>query len=221
MEFYAKVFQEAAVPSEIMSVVREITRGMGQYALPVDVAGVIDEGDTIGFASASWQVLHTPGHAAGLICLYEPLHRVLLSSDHLLADISSNPVVEPPPPGQSIRLRSLAAYRISLKRVASMEISLALPSHGPPIPNVPDLVNRRLAFHDRRLEKIRAVLQSGARTTWEITQFLFPDRTPLDTFLALSETLGHLELLELEGQIDSMRRGKILLWNKATGHHPD
>jgi glyoxylase-like metal-dependent hydrolase (beta-lactamase superfamily II) len=148
-------------------------------------------------------VLHTPGHAAGLICLYDAADRILLSSDHLLADISSNPVVEPPPPGHKERLRSLVLYREALRRVAALDVARALPSHGPVVDDVAGLVARRLAFHQRRLDRIlQALRAAGACTTWQITLALFPDRSPLDTFLAVSEVIGHLDILELEGRIE-------------------
>ena len=152
-------------------------------------------------AGLDWQVLHTPGHAGGLICLYEAAGRTLLSSDHLLAGISSNPVVEPPPPGRDERLLSLAVYRASLQRVAAMDVARALPSHGPAIDDVPGLVARRLAFHRSRVADVVGALRAGARTTWDVTQVLFPGRTPMDTFLAISEVIGHLDLLEREGRI--------------------
>jgi glyoxylase-like metal-dependent hydrolase (beta-lactamase superfamily II) len=215
--FYAKLFRLAAVPEEVASVVGRVTEGMGRYAEAVDVVRGVDQGDSLCLADHEWHVLHLPGHAAGLVCLYEPESSVLLSSDHLLAEISSNPVVEPPPPGQSIRLHSLVAYRISLERVAGMGIKQALPSHGPAIHYVADLVRRRLAFHGRRLESVLMALETGTQTTWEVTEKLFPDRTPLDSFLALSECLGHLELLELEGRVVASNKGQEVFWTLATG----
>ena len=157
-------------------------------------------------------MLHTPGHAAGLVCLYEPQSRTLLSSDHLLADISSNPVVEPPPPGETERLRSLVLYRASLQRVADLGSAQALPSHGPVIGDVRGLVERRLAFHERRAGRVLAALREGARTTWDVTQTLFPDRSPMDTFLAVSEIIGHLDLLEMEGRIEVRDKDGIRYW---------
>jgi glyoxylase-like metal-dependent hydrolase (beta-lactamase superfamily II) len=199
--FYASLLQEASVPAEVQALVGRETRGVNRFAQPVHVDGTLEEGDRLHLAGRDWQVLHTPGHAAGLICLYDPYTRTLLSSDHLLADISSNPVVEPPPPGHQERLRSLALYRDSLQRVAAMEIAQALPSHGPVIHDVASLVRRRLAFHDHRMATILGVLHSGASTTWDVVQTLFPDRSPLDTFLAVSEVIGHLDLLEMNGII--------------------
>ena len=210
--FYAELLRQAGVPSGIMDVVSQVTRGFRRFARPAPVDRALDEGDSLRLAGRAWQVLHTPGHAAGLLCLYEPQSRTLLSSDHLLADISSNPVVEPPLPGHAERPRSLALYRASLQRVAAMDIAQALPSHGPVIHDVAGLVSRRLAFHERRLARVQEALRNGARTTWDLTEALFPDKSPLDTFLAVSEVIGHLDLLEMEGQIVGKATGGVLLW---------
>ncbi|MDD3828970.1 MAG: hypothetical protein PHY79_23630, partial [Anaerolineae bacterium] len=55
------------------------------------------------------------------------------------------------------------------------------------------------------------------RTTWDVTQVLFPGRTPMDTFLAISEVIGHLDLLEREGRIagddeDENDGGDAVFW---------
>jgi len=44
----------------------------------------LDDGDTISLGGDVWRVVYAPGHASGLICLYEPQSRTLISSDHLL-----------------------------------------------------------------------------------------------------------------------------------------
>jgi len=212
-EFYAQLLRRAAVPVEILVTVYEATRAVNQFAAPVDVNVTVDEGDEISLAGCRWRVLHTPGHSAGLVCLYEPASAMLLSSDHLLADISSNPVVEPPPPGHDERLRSLALYRDSLQRVAAMDISRALPSHGPVIHDVAGLVAERMHFHERRVARVLDALHAGARTTWDVTLALFPDKSPLDTFLAVSEVIGHLDLLEIDGRIARQDANGIDNWH--------
>jgi glyoxylase-like metal-dependent hydrolase (beta-lactamase superfamily II) len=200
--FYAELLRRSAVPEEVVGSVAWVTRGMKEFARPVTGVLTLEEGDGFRLLDRDWQVLHTPGHSAGLICLYNPESRVMISDDHLLADISSNPVVEPPPPGRSERLRSLVEYRTALRRVAAMDVRLALPSHGPAVDDVPGLVERRLAFHEKRLERVLEAVRSGARTTWDVTNVLFPGRRPLDTFLAVSEVIGHLDVLELDGKIE-------------------
>ena len=212
--FYADLLRQAAVPADILSAVGRATQGVNRFSQPVSVDVTLQEGDTLRLADLNWQVLHTPGHAAGLICLYEPTSQTLLSSDHLLADISSNPVVEPPPPGQAERPRSLALYTESLQRVAAMEIERALPSHGPVIYDVAGLVEERLSFHQQRMIRVLDALQQGASTTWEVTNAIFPHRSPLDTFLAVSEVIGHLDLLEMEGRILGEQVNGVIHWQQ-------
>jgi glyoxylase-like metal-dependent hydrolase (beta-lactamase superfamily II) len=212
VEFYATLLRQAAVPTAVVQAVGQATRGVNRFARPVAVDGTLDEGQTLQLAGRSWQVLHTPGHAAGLICLYESASRTLLSSDHLLADISSNPVVEPPPPGYTERLRSLALYRESLQRVGSLDPARALPSHGPVIHDVAGLVRQRLTFHQRRVARVLDALRNGAQTTWDVTDTLFPDLSPLDIFLAVSEVIGHLDLLEMEGRITGQGKDGVIFW---------
>jgi glyoxylase-like metal-dependent hydrolase (beta-lactamase superfamily II) len=213
VSFYADILRRAAVPEDVMRSVARMTRSMDRFARPVRVTATLDAGDQLRLAGRNWQVLHTPGHAAGLICLYEPESRTLLSSDHLLSDISSNPVVEPPAPGQVERPRCLALYRASLQRVAAMDVTRALPSHGPVINDVAGLVRRRLAFHEDRLGRVLDALRQGARTTWDVTQVLFPGCSPLDTFLAISEVIGHLDLLEMGGTIAPEETRGVIRWH--------
>jgi len=213
--FYGDLLRRAAVPGEMLTLVDGATDGMRRFAAPVSTGAGLDEGDRLRLGGRDWQVLHTPGHSAGLICLYEPAGRFLLSSDHLLADISSNPIVEPPPPGSAERLRSLVLYRASLERVAALAIREAWPGHGPVIYDVAGLVRRRLSFHKARLERVLAALGHGACTTWQITEALFPNRAPLDAFLAVSETIGHLDLLEMEGRISGDLDGGVVRWSLA------
>jgi glyoxylase-like metal-dependent hydrolase (beta-lactamase superfamily II) len=220
IEFYATLMQRAAIPAHIMTAVGQATGNVNRYAQPVAVDAALKEGDTLCMAGRRWQILHTPGHSAGLVCLYESASCTLLSSDHLLADISSNPIVEPPPPGELKRLRSLALYRQSLERVASMRIDRALPSHGPVIHDVPELVRQRLEFHQRRMDRVLEALRQGARTTWDVTQALFPNLSPLDTFLAISEAIGHLELLELEGTITGVDVQDVVVWSLTRKQEP-
>ena len=220
ISFYAELMRQAAVPDDIVAAIGQATGAVNRYAQPVAVDDTLQEGDTLSMANRTWQVLHTPGHSAGLLCFYEPASQTLLSSDHLLADISSNPVVEPPPPGERERPRSLALYQKSLERVAAMKIARALPSHGPIIHDVTGLVRQRLAFHQRRMDRVSEALRQGARTTWDVTKVLFPDLSPLDTFLAISEAIGHLEVLELEGAIASSHEGAVVIWSLVRPEEP-
>jgi glyoxylase-like metal-dependent hydrolase (beta-lactamase superfamily II) len=213
LAFYADLLNVAGVPKDLRLSIARMRHSVGEYAAPVQVTGALNDGDRLTLAGRAWQVLHTPGHSTGLVCLYEPASHVLLSNDHLLRDISSNPLVEPPP-GQAQRLRSLVEYIAQLRRISAMDITVAWPGHGEPIHDVTDLVRQREAFHARRAGRILELLDSGALTMYQIAHRLFPKLDPMNFFLAISEVLGHLELLESEGHAKPTQHDGIVLWQK-------
>jgi glyoxylase-like metal-dependent hydrolase (beta-lactamase superfamily II) len=214
LAFYADLLRVSGVPDELGQFVHHARRSLGDYAESVPVSGDLNDGDTVALAGREWQVLHTPGHSAGLVCLYEPHSRVLLSNDHLLRDISSNPVVEPPPPGRALRDRSLVEYLHQLRRVAAMDVSVAWPGHGEPICAVPELVSQRAAFHAQRAKRILELFDGHEMTTSRLVRQMFPTLDPLNFFLAVSEVLGHLELLESEGRISQAEYDGVIVWQK-------
>ena len=210
--FYANLLQISGLPEETLRAIENAQRGIGDYAETIPVAGELNDGDRLTLAGREWQVLHTPGHSGGLVCLYEPRTRTLLSNDHLLRDVSSNPLGEPPPPGHSARFMSLVEYIGQMQRVAAMDVSVAWPGHGEPIHDVADLVSQRVEFHTRRAGRILELLSGNVLTTYEVTRAVFPRLDPISFFLAISEVLGHLEWLESQGCLQSTQREGVVKW---------
>ncbi|MDY7076242.1 MAG: MBL fold metallo-hydrolase [Chloroflexota bacterium] len=212
LAFYAQVMRWAGVPVKALAGFSKAWRSVERYDDPVTPDGVLADGDLLRLGDEDWQVLHTPGHASGLLCLYQPQRRLLISSDHLLRDISSNPVIEPPAPGETGRPRRLVTYMAQLQRVAELDVALALPGHGLPITDPRALIGERLAFHEVRARRMLEVLGDDMLTTHEIAGRLFTDLDPVNYFLALSEVIGHLQWLEVEGQAAHAERSGIALW---------
>jgi len=202
-EFYREAFHSCGVPKGNAEQVILEMRRMTRYAdpIPADKFVSVEDGEALDLGSDAWQVVFAPGHASGLICLYEPKSRILISSDHLLRDITSNPIFEPPAPDEKMRPFSLADYIASMKRTAEMNVRLALTSHGAPIYDVGALVAARLAFHRSRLDHIEQQLGCRATTAYELCGILFPKLKTFDIFLGLSEAIGHLDILEMEGRV--------------------
>ena len=230
--FYRRVWEQGGVPQHVVERMRHAGEGVARYLEPLRGAPgqparagrTIDEGDGLAFAGREWRVYHTPGHAGGLVCLWEPESRRLISNDHLLRDISSNPVMEPPPLGGSAgpRPKRLVEYIREMQRMAALDPAVALTGHGPAIDDVPGLVRRRVAFHHRRARKIRDVLDAGGLTLWEITQPVFPKLTRgMDYFLALSEVQGHLDLLAEWGEVEAVVQGDVVRWRGAEFPSPE
>jgi glyoxylase-like metal-dependent hydrolase (beta-lactamase superfamily II) len=214
--FFASLLAEAGVPPEVRAAMGRMMTGFGHLATAVSPVRPLDEGDELRLAGRDWQVLFMPGHAGGLICLYQPDTRLFLSNDHLLRDISSNPLVEPPLPGQARRRRSLVDYVASLEHTAAMDIAVAWPGHGQAIHDHRALIKERLAFHRRRAEKILVALTGGPQTVYALSQALFPKLDVVDRFLAISEVLAHLEWLEDQGAVVSETQDDLVLWTHET-----
>lgn len=216
--FYAEIWRAGRVPEGIIEQMRLASEGISRWLDPVAASATIDEGDTIGLEAERWKVYHTPGHAGGLVCLFNPETRELISDDHLLRDISSNPVLEPPATAGAgaPRPKRLVEYLHHMQRMADLNPAIAYPGHGEPVHDVAGLVRKRVAFHRRRAAKILEALDGDSLALWELTQPLFGERLKrgMDYFLAHSEVLGHLDILLDEGKVEAVREGEVVRWRK-------
>ena len=89
------------------------------------------------------EALHTPGHAPGHLCFYEPTYRLLFAGD-MASTLSS--VVITPPEGD------LTAYLESLRRLRTLPIRLLLPAHGA-VSARPHVVLDEAVNHRRKREE--------------------------------------------------------------------
>ncbi len=216
-EWSAGVWREGGVPQPLLELTGQLFAWLDALSNgTASVARTLNDGEAVDLLNRSWTVLHTPGHAGDLLCLYEPGERILLASDHLLRDVSSNALVEPPEPGQK-RPRRLLEYMAQLQRVADLGPRIAYGGHGPPVADVPGLVAERLRFHRERAGRILALLGSETRSLWEIAELMFARVAEPEKFLALSEVLGHLDWLERDGRIGRVKHGDITAWRVLKG----
>lgn len=82
------------------------------------------------------QVIHTPGHSPGHVCLYWPRHKALIAGDLVFAQ-GVGRVDFPGGSGEQLKA--------SIKRVAALDIELLLPGHGPLIKGA-DNVRKNFEF---------------------------------------------------------------------------
>jgi glyoxylase-like metal-dependent hydrolase (beta-lactamase superfamily II) len=88
---------------------------------------LLEGGEVLAWHPFRFEVIWTPGHAAGLVCLYEPQAQVLISSDHVLERISPNIGLYARQSGDP-----LEEYLRSLQLVRDVPVKLVLPGHGAP-----------------------------------------------------------------------------------------
>lgn len=156
------------------------------------------------FASGTFRVLHTPGHTPGSCSLVREADRTIVCGDCVLKRITPNPVLSPDPVDPTKRFPSLAEYLVSLARIREFKPTLAYGGHGEPVTDFDEIFNRYVRAIDERQRQVVSLVPSSGVTAFEIAQKLFPD--PLEMhdvhrFLAISESIAHLDYAESEGKI--------------------
>ncbi len=95
----------------------------GKKMKSITVDRRLKERDRIKTSNFCFEVIHTPGHTPGSICLYESKKKILISGDTLFSDGIGRSDL---PGGDSDLLRE------SLKKLSKLKITYLLPGHGMP-----------------------------------------------------------------------------------------
>ena len=86
-----------------------------------------------------------------------------------------------------------------MRRTRELPAQLVLTGHGDPIVDHVTLIDERVAMHERRAERMLALVEGEPRTAYEIATELWGNVAVTQAFLTLSEVLGHLDLLRADG----------------------
>lgn len=205
------------VPEEELPALRGASLGMRQYVAPVLPEIALQGGETISHGSFKFQVMWTPGHSPGHVCLYESERRILLSGDHLLPITFPNVGLHP----QSGK-EPLKDYLRSLRNIEQLEIDLVLPAHEHVFTNARQRVEEVRQHHQERKAAIVDVLRQGWQTAYEVSSRIpwivygvtlsFQELLPLDKRLAVISALAHLEALCQEGEAEKSARDGVRVY---------
>lgn len=201
------------IPREVALALRSVSRVTRGFGAPADVDTRVPDGAELTFGSGrTLRVHHRPGHSPTDTVFHDPERRVLISGDHLLAHISSNPVLHKAVTGDpDARPHALADYLVSMRATRDMDaVDLVLPGHGDPLTDHRRVIDDRLRMHERRAEKIlRLLSDEGPRTAYEVATALWGSVAITQAFLALSEVLGHLDVLATRGTVTELVDGDL------------
>jgi ribonuclease/clavin/mitogillin len=165
------------------------------------VSRVLADGEEIrlgGSAVDRWEVLHTPGHAPGHICLWNEDERVVIVGD-MVASVGT--ILIDPIDGD------MAKYLEQLDRLARLDARLALPAHGEPIADPTALFRRYIVHRGMREAKVLAALaarqEAGASTSTaeELVSAAYDDVDPSAWPIALLSLCSHMKKLVSEGRV--------------------
>ena len=153
------------------------------------------DGETVRAGGRDLLVLHRPGHSETDTLYVDEAHRLAFVGDHLL----TTPAIAEQGPD---RTRPLVRYLSNLRRLAEQDLATLHPGHGDDVLDHRAAVAARLRAAEARGERVVAALRDGPLTAFAVATALWPvERVEWDPVLAVSEVVGHLELLAERGRV--------------------
>ncbi len=200
--YATEVMLRHGIPEDVAQALASVSLAFRAWGSRADVSHVVRDGEQLGFAGRSLEVHFRPGHSPTDTIFLDAERGLLIGGDHLLAHISSNPLISRPR-GR----RALIEYMESLERTRAMEIGTVLPGHGDPIDDHVGLIDDRLKLHRRRADKIERLIAERPRSAYEVAQAMWGNIAVTQAFLTLSEVLGHTDLLVRDGRVAAREDG--------------
>ncbi len=150
------------------------------------------EGDSV--IDGSFKVVEVPGHTPGSIMLVNDVEGVAFVGDTVLNDITPHVIAH------TESRDPLGDYLRSLRRIASMKLSIAYPGHRDPIRNPVGRALELVEFHEGRLREILGLIKEKPRTGYEVARNVkwrvkyreWSEYPSIERFFAIGEAIAHL-----------------------------
>lgn len=199
------LLMRSGVPENVLAEMRELYEEISLLTDSLadgEFRPLTDEAE-LEFDGGSLRVLHTPGHTPGSCSFIREANRTLICGDCVLKRITPNPILSPDPIDPTKRFPSLAEYLVSLAKLREYRPTLTYGGHGEPVTDFDEIFNRYVRAIDERQRRVLSHVPSGGITAYEIAKKLFPNSFDADVhrFLAISESVAHLDYAESEGKI--------------------
>jgi glyoxylase-like metal-dependent hydrolase (beta-lactamase superfamily II) len=221
--FAVDVMRRYGVDEQRIQAIFEISMSFHRYAEAVVVDERFAPEAEIAAGGRVLRALVRPGHSPTDTIFVDAADNSAFVGDHLLSRVSSNPVIHRPvgagPVSAAQREPTLARYLQSLRETADLHLALAHPGHGGPARDVNALIDSRLAHHAEREELIARLIGEGRGTVDELSVALWGDVEASQIYLAVSEIVGHTDLLIAEGRLrEDFDGGTVVFRGGDTAH---
>ncbi len=200
-----RAFQESGVPDQLQRTMHDHFLALRKNFHPLSPDQLLEGGEEIPTALGPLQVLWTPGHSPGHVCLYSSAHRLLISGDQILPKITPNISWQP-------ESDTLAGFLQSLEELKRLDVDLIVPSHGQPFSGHRAWIENTTLHHKERCIEIRGLLDQP-RTAHALVGTLWQKKlSPINHQFALLEVMAHLEFMRRLGQIKGASNDGIFHW---------
>lgn len=212
------LLQSNGVPEEYLPELAEAAMPLKEFVGVVTADTTVKGSEKISLGSMELQVILTPGHSPGHICLYEPKRKFLFSGDHVLPDITPH-IGFHPQSGDN----PLGDFLSSLESLNKLDVNFVFPGHGSAFSGLKLRINELFHHHQERERAIVIAAEDEMKTAYQIASEIlwmptgepvpFSKLSTFDKRLAVLETLAHLKFLMSKGKAQKFTKdGVDLYW---------
>ncbi|UCC20058.1 MAG: MBL fold metallo-hydrolase [Promethearchaeota archaeon] len=179
---------------------------------------IVHDGDII---FDKLEIIWTPGHSFGHICIFDKERGYLFSGDHILSRITPHigNFVIPADMAEKYKDHDfnniLKHYLASLDKIDNLNPKIIFPAHQEIIYNPHERILQIKEHHQNRLNDISNLIKDNPMTAYRISKIHFgEDLDEMNSYMALSEVLGHLFYLEAQNKVKTIEEnGKLLYFS--------
>lgn len=208
-EFYRERFLPTGVPAETLKLLGGFFDYLKNLARGAPVHKTFEDGDVLNLAGWDFEVVHTPGHSAGSVCLQHD--RTLLAGDTVLKHITPNAAFGGAD-GESV---GMADYLLSLDRLEQCDVRELYTGHGPRVDDLAGFIENYRNLYLSRRDIFLDFLSGKGHTAMEMVDHLFGELPIEEVFLGITEILGHLEILQRDGLVEVEEKDSLLYYTAS------
>lgn len=196
-----ELLRKAGAPSELYNNIENLLPWIKRIKLFqsfIETARPVKDMENIIFNDHELEIIWTPGHTLGHICVYDKSSKNLFTGDHVLPKITPNIST------YDFSRNLLKYYIKSLNKINKFEASTILPAHEYEFKSLKNRIFELKLHHLERIKEIIEIIKNGFNTPYEIALKIKwnlggKNLEQTDTFqkyMALGETFSHLIFLK-------------------------
>lgn len=211
--FYAR---HGMSPAEVETIVEEI-EDIRTYVPQFAVNTFLQDNELRRFGNRSFEVIFTPGHAAGHVCFFFREEGFLLAGDHILPYIA--PSLSPNIYDEVFQ--PLQSYLESLGVIEALPVDIIHPGHGNSLTGIGERISEIRAHHALKKQAILKRIGVYPETTYDICREMIGaaavDWDDWEKFMSLNETYVYLQELKRDGSVKENMVNDVIYYTAAQG----